>query len=679
MARLLDRGTRGRDADSRVLQRRINGLLLVATPVAFGVSVLNLNAELRSAIGGFVLTALLIVLAPISWRVRDRGLRVVGHVAIGAAIVTMGALTYFEDPAVRTIPFFMALAILAASHILGWRAALGWTAVGSVLVAAVFAGDIGAAAPWGTTETIITGLRRIVFLWGIFGLGAVARSLADRRIKEIEDQKAVIEAQASQLERANEAKSMFLANMSHEIRTPMNGVLGMAELLLDSGLEPEQKEYARTIQSSGRTLLTILDDVLDVSKLEAGKLHVEAVPFDIVEAVEDVAALFVHKAGAALLELVVDVDPTIAGPAVGDPTRLSQVLANLVGNALKFTPAGRVVLGVRPVGGARLEFSVADTGIGIDAAHVDRLFAPFEQADGSTTRRFGGTGLGLAISHQLVELMGGELTVDSVEGEGSRFSFTLAVVTAGGVDRPAPEFAGRSARVGFGDPATAAAVSAQLQAWGMSLVAGGDADLIVTDSEPPCGVAAVRVVRPGPHGTDVSDPTTTVVQPIRRRALERAVAAALAAPLPDVAETGPPDTDVQTNVAGMRVLVVEDNPVNRRLACRYLERLGVESVTAEDGVQALAALDAGHFDAVLMDCQMPVLDGYGATRELRRREAGSGGQRNVVVALTANGSADDRRACLDAGMDDHLVKPYSQQQLAEILARWRLRPSATAS
>lgn len=185
----------------------------------------------------------------------------------------------------------------------------------------------------------------------------------------------------------------------------------------------------------------------------------------------------------------------------------------------------------------------------------------------------------------------------------------------------------------------------------------------------------MRVVRPGPHGTDVADPATTVVLPIRRRALERAVASALAAPLPEVAPAGEPGPAAHPEVSGMRVLVVEDNPVNRRLACRYLERLGAQSVTAEDGAQALAALDSDRFDAILMDCQMPVLDGYGATRELRRREAGTGGTRNVVVALTANGSADDRRACLDAGMDDHLVKPYTQQQLADILARWRRRPS----
>jgi len=680
----LERGTRGRDGDAGVLQRRINGLLLVATPVAFGVSLLNLNAERRSAIGGLVLTAVLVVLAPLSWRASDRGLRVVGHMAIGAAVVTMGVLTYFEDPAIRTIPFFMALAILAASHILGWRAALGWTVVSSILVAVVYAGDVaGAAAPYGTTETVITGLRRVIFLWGIFGLGAVARALADKRIEEVAQQKAVIESQAAQLERANQAKSVFLANMSHEIRTPMNGVLGMAELLLDSDLEPEQEEYARTIQSSGRTLLTILDDVLDVSKLEAGKLSVEAVPFDVVEVVEDVAALFARKAAAAMLELVVDIDPTVAGPAVGDPTRLSQVLANLVGNALKFTPTGRVVLAARPLGGARLELSVTDTGIGIDAAHIERLFAPFEQADGSTTRRFGGTGLGLTISHQLVELMGGELGVESVEGEGARFSFSLALVPPGGLDDPAPVFGRHTACVRMSDAVARDTVAAQLAAWGMDLVdesAAGEADVVVTDSELPPGTqASVRVVRPGPHATaEIENPATAVVQPVRRRALERAVAAALATELPDApsAEVAVDEAPSPSGIAGMRVLVVEDNPVNRRLACRYLERLGVESVTAEDGVQALAALDAARldaagFDAVLMDCQMPVLDGYGATRELRRREADTGSPRAVVVALTANTSAGDRRACLDAGMDDHLEKPYTQQQLAEILARWR--------
>ena len=385
-------------------------------------------------------------------------------------------------------------------------------------------------------------------------------------------------------EAANLAKSTFLANMSHEIRTPLNGVLGMAELLQASALDQEQRRYCDAIATSGQLLHDLLGDVLDVAKIEAGRIVMESVGFSPSKLALETADGFRELAGRKATVIATEFDPLLPESVVGDPTRLRQVLSNLVGNAVKFTDGGRITLALRRLapregdGRAWLHFSVRDNGIGMSAEVLEGLFQRFVQADSSTTRRYGGSGLGLAICRHLVELMGGAIHVDSAPGRGTSFSLELPF---------APASAGALAASA---PATAAAPAP------------------VMDSAP----AAI---------------------PLR--------------------ET--------------RVLVAEDNAVNQQVIGAMLRRLGMAVTLVEDGEQAVQALQGGRYDLVLMDCQMPVLDGFAAASRIRAAETRT---RIPIIALTANALAEDRQRCLDAGMDDYLPKPVSIAGLSSMLSRW---------
>ncbi|MEM7349199.1 MAG: response regulator [Acidobacteriota bacterium] len=521
---------------------------------------------------------------------------------------------------------------------------------------------------------------------------------------------------------ASRAKSQFLANMSHEIRTPMNGVIGMLELLSECELSGRERRFADTAYRSAKSLLDILNDILDFSKIEAGKLELEAVDFDLRDLVEDLSDLFAERSREKGLELVAQVAHDLPTALRGDPTRLRQILSNLAGNAVKFTEAGEVVIRVSgcPFGeqAVGVRFEVSDTGVGLDTEAKARIFESFQQADGSTTRKFGGTGLGLAISRELVALMGGEIGVESTLGGGSTFWFVVHLDRQVGVRRrELPPFEGKLPRVMVVDDNASSRRSLldQLEGWGLPVSAVGDSsqalhilltsaqrgeafDLALIDQCMPGmdGMVLTRAIRAISdlealalvqlvNGAPVDDTELWqagirghLTKPIRRADLHAAIAgrsgsaaiikrgkAAAGEVLPDV-----------------RILVVEDNLVNQEMVMSILGNLWAEADLAENGRTAVDLAARRPYDLILMDCQMPLMDGYEATRAIRRIESveglpsGEGAgqigtpQRVPIIAMTANAMKGDREQCLDCGMDDYLSKPFGQAQLREILGRW---------
>ncbi len=548
---------------------------------------------------------------------------------------------------------------------------------------------------------------------GIENFIAIKQDITERKKAEKATQIAIEEAQS-----ASRLKGEFLANMSHEIRTPMNGILGMAELLLETQLDGTQKEYTLTLRECADSLLCLLNDILDFSKIEAGKMELESVPFSLRQVMESAAEIFAYRIAAKGIELLCDVDPEIPPRVLGDPGRLRQILVNLLGNAVKFTERGEIGLRAQVLrqGNSKVEisFSVRDTGIGVAKEKQGLIFEKFAQADGSTARKYGGTGLGLAISTQLIGLMGGKLELESELSKGSTFSFMLTIPTANTEFQPAKNrqrvqglrvlvvddnstnrsiLARTLASFGChsGEATDAISTMKMLQE---AAATGAPFDVGLIDAQMPVisGMDLGRMIQADPDlkslrmlmltSMGIGDNqeqlrkigfTHCLTKPVRQMQLLESIVASLEG---TDRRAGTASMDVlheasQPNSAACsrkRLLLAEDNPVNRKILTTMLERKGYEVISASDGLQAVLKAKTDLFDLIFMDVQMPEIDGFQATAKIRANE--TTGHKNVIVALTAHAMKGDRERCLAAGMDDYLTKPIHLKSLLAVLEKW---------
>lgn len=515
-------------------------------------------------------------------------------------------------------------------------------------------------------------------------------------------------------EEGNQAKGAFLATMSHEIRTPMNGVMGMLQLMQDTPVTTEQKDYLQTAHSSAETLVRLLNDILDFSKIEAGRVDLEIIDFDLRYVAKEVTALFADQAAEKDIELRCELTPDVITAVLGDPTRLRQILSNLLNNAVKFTPSGEIVLRVSQESPGRVRFVVTDTGVGMTEDAQTKIFDRFTQADDTTTRKFGGTGLGLAICKQLVELMGGDIGVDSTLYVGTSIWVTVRLEPAPESPLPTTVCDGTRVLVVDSDPSRRLRTEQMLDSWHMpnEWVESGEAALerlrASVESDLPFQVALIDQLSPEMDELElartVREETSLhavrlilvsaralrgdakyareagfdgfLTRPFRQSSLHDCIAVLMGENKPESGRLVTRHALAEAKLRSHRILVVEDNLVNQKVAVGVLKKLGYQSDPVGDGQQALEALANHPYDLVLMDCHMPLMDGYEATRAIRRQEGTSGSHEHLpIIAMTANAMAGDDKACYAAGMDGYLAKPLNLALLKGALKEWLPPPA----